>query len=424
MGERECRLRGLLAAGEQQELVVRLSHFDAYWREADLAAAMAERVVADTVMKVVGAETAQASAEDNSQKQPEDSIEPDPQLDGEALDETDVEFMEGQPDDVELPHYDHAIKLSVTLPQAADFPPMCSMLTTQTALATVDRDAKQVIEPAVVVNAEISGKNGLQQPQPTELVGRPGAKADEDVFTSASVVGEDRTRTGTRCETTANPAASLAEQKIINSQEQEKARKKALLMKVEREVMKFQAILEANRERPDLVAMKCDKKRMELMEQAAQQEAILDMKSRAPTKTMRPAAAPQAVSATARSKTESRYAQPSPAAEHTCSRDVEGDRRGIELALAEVSSLADAAHASSPPRPRRQRSPESRVASEASIGPKKARRQETHRAAAGSVATRAISRSERSPRRSPRCNTSSSRGESRRRSRRARRSRS
>merc|ERR1712141_731210 len=126
--------------------------------------------------------------------------------------------------------------------------------------------------------------------------------------------GDDRTGTGARREITAHPAASPAEQNTSSGSQaprQENGRNRALLMKVEREVVKFQAILEANRERPDLIAMKCDKKRMELMEQAAQQEAILAMKSRVPAKTVRPASAPQAVSATARPKTESRYAQPS-----------------------------------------------------------------------------------------------------------------
>lgn len=58
-------------------------------------------------------------------------------------------------------------------------------------------------------------------------------------------------------------------------------RRRARLRAVEREVMQFQSALEAARELPDVIAMKCDKKRMELLEAAAQQEAMLDMPKRA-----------------------------------------------------------------------------------------------------------------------------------------------
>merc|ERR1711920_566806 len=75
-------------------------------------------------------------------------------------------------------------------------------------------------------------------------------------------------------------AAQLAAE-LAAKKEREDKRKKEKMRKIEMMVMKYQQTLEADRIPADVVAMKCDKKRMELLEAWSAEEAAKDMQVRA-----------------------------------------------------------------------------------------------------------------------------------------------
>merc|ERR1740121_1453701 len=78
------------------------------------------------------------------------------------------------------------------------------------------------------------------------------------------------------------PEEVKAAQEAAEKEKQQK-RKQAKMRQIEMEVMQYQQACEAAHIKPDVIAMKCDKKRMELLEAWSNEEAMKDMQTNAKT---------------------------------------------------------------------------------------------------------------------------------------------
>lgn len=164
---------------------------------------------------------------------PEDEVRIDPDLDGEPLSEGDIEAEYGV-EDADADRVDGGL-----LGDPPPVPEAARDLGTSGAEAIWENDASHISESACESDAQ-DGAAHTVEPE-------------------------------TACTSPADPA-----QKEPETPDPED-RRRCRLRQVEAEVMSYRSSLDM-RERSEVVAMRCDRKRMELLEAAAQQEAMLDMR--------------------------------------------------------------------------------------------------------------------------------------------------
>eukprot|EP00746_Dinoflagellata_sp_MGD_P165698 gnl/MRDRNA2_/MRDRNA2_95128_c0_seq1.p1 gnl/MRDRNA2_/MRDRNA2_95128_c0~~gnl/MRDRNA2_/MRDRNA2_95128_c0_seq1.p1 ORF type:complete len:1063 (+),score=328.62 gnl/MRDRNA2_/MRDRNA2_95128_c0_seq1:105-3293(+) len=260
--ERSCRLRGLQPLGTRNELVDRLCFFEMYWYEKGVEAA-----------ELAAAERA-AAGELEAQKS---RIEFDPELDGEALDDDDLKAVaevgmkEGSDDEGE-----QSQKLKQALASNRKDRRKSEKLKEEARLQKAKEEAEAREKADKETEASKPGREG------GSVAPSVGPKDElDDVFGdggegSAIKIDDDEQKEDKK-EEEAQPDPDDEFEKKRKEEERKAEIRKARLRQVEVKVMQYQVQLEKDRLRPDQMGMACDRKRMELLEEIAQQESLEEM---------------------------------------------------------------------------------------------------------------------------------------------------
>eukprot|EP00928_Gymnodinium_smaydae_P044980 TRINITY_DN30024_c0_g1_i1.p1 TRINITY_DN30024_c0_g1~~TRINITY_DN30024_c0_g1_i1.p1 ORF type:complete len:1033 (+),score=250.54 TRINITY_DN30024_c0_g1_i1:89-3187(+) len=242
--ERACRLRGLSTRGERKRWLERLATFETYWTQASESEAQANAAAASKDAKV--------------ERDP--LPPPDPELDGEAATEKELEEAR-EADTASAEGREGANRLSALLV-------LCEGLEALRAHPVLS------VNPFAERDAAASPGMCHSSKSDDVFVDQAGDEADMmDGEGGDSVLGPSMSSSSSSSAPAEAAGGADREQKAAAAAAAaaEELRKKRL-RRVESEVAKFRASLESARVDAEVVGMKCDRKRMELMEAVAREE--------------------------------------------------------------------------------------------------------------------------------------------------------